>query len=330
MTKESLKENHSKNLNLDLSKISNEEILSRLERLTKSERKITHLILWHLLEVETRRLYLKLNYDSLYQYLTKHLGYSESASYDRIQAMRVLKQVPSVASKIEEGSLNLTQLVRVEQSLKQEKRLGHTVSKEQVIDLINKVENKTSFETEKIIACELNQTPKALQKIKPQRDDSIRLELTLSKEQYEILKKAQSYISHIIPENDLAAVITYLAKALIQKKEGKTQEKKETNPSKSKHGVSKPLSTQSFSVMPKARRKYIAQSLKRALLKKANYCCEYVNSQTKQRCGSRYQLQVDHILPLAKGGSDKITNLRVLCGVHNRQEALKWGLGKVH
>src|SRR5437868_15364486 len=43
---------------LDLAKISNEEILSRLDRLAKSERKITHLILWHILEVESRKLHL--------------------------------------------------------------------------------------------------------------------------------------------------------------------------------------------------------------------------------------------------------------------------------
>lgn len=95
---------------VDLSKISNEEILSRLDRLAKSERKITHLVLWHILEVESRKLYLKLNYDSLYRYLTQHLGYSESAAYDRMQAARLLKKAPGIAEKIEDGSLNLTQL----------------------------------------------------------------------------------------------------------------------------------------------------------------------------------------------------------------------------
>lgn len=340
---------------MNLSKVSSEELLSRLDRLTKSERKITHLILWHILEVDHRKLYLKLNYDSLYKYLTKHLGYSESAAYDRIQAMRLLKQVPSVANKIEDGSLNLTQLVKVEQSLKQEKRLGKELCHEQVTDLLTKMENKTTFETEKIIACELNQTPKAYQKVKPQSDESIRLELTLSEEQYEILKKAQSYISHIIPENNIAAVITYLAKSLIQKKEGAPQRMEEvtdkgtkpdrdksvTPAKKSKSKIQKKadtLATQGFRVMPETpinpnrkylrpnTRKYIPVKVRRQVYKNANYCCEYSHPESKTKCSSKYQLEVDHIIPVVRGGSNEIKNLRLLCGIHNRKEALRWGL----
>lgn len=308
----------------ELTKISDQELLSRLERLTKSERKITHLILWHLLEVDERRLYLKLNYESLYKYLTQHLGYSESSAYDRIQAMRVLKKVPSIAGKIEEGSLNLTQLVKVEQSLKQEKRLGHDVPQAQVMELIEKVENKNTFETEKIIACEFNQAPATHQKIKPQSDDSVRLEVTLTTEQYELLKKAQSLMSHVVTDNNLADVIAYLAKNFIQKKEG--LKAKETP-------------TQSFRVMPEAtgrktrdhtqtklRRKDIAASIRRHVFAKAGNCCEYTHPHTGKQCGSTYQLQIDHIKPLAKGGGDDIANLRLLCGVHNRHEALRWGL----
>lgn len=318
---------------LDLTKISNEEILSRLERLAKSERKITHLILWHLLEVESRKLYLKIGFDSLYRYLTQHLGHSESAAYDRIQAARLLKKAPGIAEKIEDGSLNLTQLVKVEQGLKQEKRLGQQVSPSQIAELVQKIENKTSFETEKIIACELNQTPKAYQKVKPQSDDSVRLELTLTSEQYEILKRAQNYISHIIPDNDLAAVVTYLAKSLIQKKEGKAQKPQTMSETANQNSSGKDL-TRSFGVTPSAnsggpkqyKRQYISIRIRRQVFTKANYSCEHVNPQSKGRCRSKYQLQVDHKIPVARGGTNKIENLRALCGTHNRQEALRWGL----
>ncbi|MGZ3745515.1 MAG: HNH endonuclease signature motif containing protein [Pseudobdellovibrionaceae bacterium] len=38
---------------------------------------------------------------------------------------------------------------------------------------------------------------------------------------------------------------------------------------------------------------------------------------------------MDHRRPLAFGGSDEISNLRVLCGVCNRQEAQRWGLSRI-
>jgi len=39
------------------------------------------------------------------------------------------------------------------------------------------------------------------------------------------------------------------------------------------------------------------------------------------RCGSRRNLQVDHIIPYARGGRHTLSNLRLLCAKHNRLEA---------
>jgi hypothetical protein len=40
-----------------------------------------------------------------------------------------------------------------------------------------------------------------------------------------------------------------------------------------------------------------------------------------RRCGSDHLLQVDHIVPVARGGSGTPDNLRLLCAQHNRLEA---------
>ncbi|MGZ3798173.1 MAG: HNH endonuclease, partial [Pseudobdellovibrionaceae bacterium] len=198
------------------------------------------------------------------------------------------------------------------------------------------------FETEKILACELNQTPRTHQKVRPQKDESVRLELTLNQEQYEILKKAQSLISHSVPENNLAEVITYLAQAYIKKVVGSSQKAKAQNPQASKLTKSSTLKetpnsektlcmeasslTQGFGKKPvftspsyktlRKKRKSLSLKIRRDVFQKAQHCCEYI------------QLQVDHRRPLACGGSDEISNLRVLCGVCNRQEAQRWGLSR--
>jgi 5-methylcytosine-specific restriction endonuclease McrA len=76
----------------------------------------------------------------------------------------------------------------------------------------------------------------------------------------------------------------------------------------------------------RGKRKYISLKIRREVFQKAQYCCQYFNPLTGKKCASRYQLQLDHIQPLACGGTDEILNLRILCGVCNRLEAQKWGL----
>lgn len=312
-----------------LSKLPDLEVLSRLERLVKSERKIMHLILWHVLEVDTRKLFLLRGYNSLYAYLNQHLGYSESSAYERMQAARVLKIVPEVSEKLEDGSLNLTQLVKVEKSIKQEKKLGKPVTLEKTKKLLSKLENKTGYETQKIIATEMNQAPVTNQKITPQKDGSVRIEFTLSAEQNEILKKAQNLHSHVIPDNNLADLITKLAKDSIQKVEGKKPKSEPKNKSqKEELNETQPMMP-SFGLEPESesnQRKYIPAKVKRVLFQRAGHACEYVQPETNKRCDSCYQLQIDHIIPVAKGGTNEFHNLRALCGVHNRAEAERMGL----
>ncbi|UCH85042.1 MAG: HNH endonuclease, partial [Candidatus Latescibacterota bacterium] len=48
--------------------------------------------------------------------------------------------------------------------------------------------------------------------------------------------------------------------------------------------------------------------------------CTYVGI-TGRRCGATHGLQIDHIKPFARGGTNALGNLRLLCAAHNRLEA---------
>jgi 5-methylcytosine-specific restriction endonuclease McrA len=48
--------------------------------------------------------------------------------------------------------------------------------------------------------------------------------------------------------------------------------------------------------------------------------CTYVGT-TGQRCNSTHHLQIDHVVPRGRGGTNALGNLRLLCGMHNRLEA---------
>jgi len=56
--------------------------------------------------------------------------------------------------------------------------------------------------------------------------------------------------------------------------------------------------------------------------------CTYVGPDGK-RCDSTHVLQVDHIMPVARGGAAVIGNLRLLCAEHNRLESERL-MGKRH
>jgi hypothetical protein len=68
----------------------------------------------------------------------------------------------------------------------------------------------------------------------------------------------------------------------------------------------------------KSRSRYISAEVRRQVWARDEGCCTYTNAQGQQ-CRSTWFLQIDHIRPYAVGGGNHLSNLRLLCGVHNRQ-----------
>ena len=62
----------------------------------------------------------------------------------------------------------------------------------------------------------------------------------------------------------------------------------------------------------------IPAAVKRQVWERDRGCCSYVDRGSGRRCGSRYLLQIDHVLPFALGGSAEPGNLRLLCAAHHR------------
>ncbi len=172
-------------VSMNFTNVSNSEMQRRMKKLVRTERKITHLVLLHILEFESRKLYADLGYDRMYSYLTKHLGYSDFCAYARLQSAQMLKKAPVISEKLEDGSLNLTQLAEMRKCIRHEEQKGQIVTAEQTLDILSKIENKNSFQTKQVLAVEFNQPIKENEVVKPQRDESVRLELSLTKEEFE-------------------------------------------------------------------------------------------------------------------------------------------------
>jgi hypothetical protein len=63
--------------------------------------------------------------------------------------------------------------------------------------------------------------------------------------------------------------------------------------------------------------RYIPVPLRLALQERSGGRCEFVSPKTGIRCGSRFRLQVEHIIPYSYGGPTNIQNCSIFCSNHN-------------
>ena len=105
-----------------IAEMTNDQLLLQTKTLVQKERSINIQVLQHLQEIEKRKLYLDRGFPSLFEYAVKELGYSHSAAYRRIKAMRLCRDVPQVTSKIKTGSLNLTTASKLQTFFEKKKK----------------------------------------------------------------------------------------------------------------------------------------------------------------------------------------------------------------
>jgi uncharacterized coiled-coil DUF342 family protein len=93
---------------MKLSNLKDRELLSRTRALVQVERTTLTQVLHHLREIERRKLFSDLGYRSLFEYAVEELRYSEGQAGRRIQAMRLMREIPEMEKKVESGSLSLS------------------------------------------------------------------------------------------------------------------------------------------------------------------------------------------------------------------------------
>ena len=72
----------------------------------------------------------------------------------------------------------------------------------------------------------------------------------------------------------------------------------------------------------------IPAAVRREVFARDGEQCSF-SDETGCRCTSRYKLELDHVVPRARGGTDTVDNLRVVCRAHNRLYAEK-EFGRAH
>jgi endonuclease III len=207
---------------LEVTSLKDSELNAQIKSLVQTERQLLEQILLHIAEVDRRKLYLKMAYSSLFEYLTEEIGYSAASAQRRIDAARLSQKVPEVLTQIQEGSINLSQISKVQQIVRQiKKESGTTVPLEVQKTVIEKLENKGARETDLILAQEFQLKIETKDKHYIQRDESVRVELTFTKEEAELLEKARAILSHKT-QGSLKETLLEMARKLVKASEPKS------------------------------------------------------------------------------------------------------------
>ena len=332
-----------------LSSIPDHELIARLEALRRDERDAAIDLLHHLNEVERRSLHLRLGYPSLFAYCTGHLCYAEFDAVRRVQSARCLLRFPRVGPLLQCGDINLMTLglianIVTESTIDQWLERIHGKSQREVEAMVAAVRAPISLrdrarvvnvpapvesplplapvsrgaEDARVSSEPLFASPPPVESPSPALEPAtipsppvatqpkVYIQFLVDRSFMTKYRMAFGVLSNRIPRLTFEAVFTALLDDFIRRHE----------PVERHHRRGQaPLRASE-----NERREAIPVPTRDAVFARDQGRCTFVGSDGK-RCEEVLHLHVDHIKPVARGGNNDISNLRVLCARHNRLQA---------
>ena len=320
--------------------LTDEQLLSDLQAAATHEHQTTARLVELLSEMDARRLYLPQGYSSLFVYCTQCLRLSEHAAYGRIEAARVARKFPVVVEWLEDGSLTLTNVCllashlttdnhrevfeaaryrskrEVEQQIAALRPLPPVPSRlrklpparQRTQPIIPRSASPAAMQTP--VQSEENTTlftpePPAPPVVAPLSPDRYKLQITISRDAHDKLRRAQALLRHVIPDGDPAAIFDRALALLVQDLEKKKLG--QTNRPRLKNEDS-------------CRGRHVPAAVKRKVWDRDGGQCAFVG--THGRCGERNFLEFHHVVPFTHGGSTRAENLQLRCRAHNQYQAI--------
>ena len=313
-----------------LTRLSDQTLLINLALLVRDKRAMDATLLAHIAEVDRRKLYAAEGYSHMHAYCTKALHLSEGGAYNRITVARAARQFPLIFDKLAAGEIHHSGL----------RLLAPRLTQENHRSLLDAATHKSKRQIEKLLAQRFPQPDvptsvravprrKAKAAARAERPSSLfdqpsprvpssasaplvvaplsetryRVQFTASVELKAKLDRAKALLRHRSPYVDEAEVVDRALDALLAQ-----------------------LDKQKFAKTDKPRAcrdstsRYIPADVRRAVHERDGGCCTFVSDRGK-RCDETAFLELDHIVPVAKGGKSTVDNLRQRCRTHNQYAA---------
>ena len=310
---------------MDFAHVSDEDLLTGVQRLTGRERAVLARLLAYLGEVEERRLDLQSACSSLFDFCLRRLGMSEDEACRRVAAARIVRRFPMALGMIARGEIHLTGLLllrdhlnaeRAEELLreaagKSKSELQHLLARRfprsdvmPTVQAVTETASPAAMSRAGVGSAMPSTGDSARPRIEPLAPTRYRVEFTARAELKEKLDRAADLLRHSHPTGDVPAIVERALDLLLAKLE--------------KERLGK--ATRRSAARPSARSGYVPRAVRREVFERDGNRCTFVD-ESGRRCESRTWLELDHRVPRARGGPDDASNLAVVCRAHNRLAA---------
>jgi len=311
--------------------LSDEELLATVKALVARECGATADLIASLAELDRRRLYLGEGFASLYRYCTLGLHLSEYAAYARIEAARAAASYPIIIDLIADGAITLTTVRLLAPHL--------TAENHQAVLAAARYKSKREVELQVAALRPLPSVPSSVRELStdtalsmpatatdsgssglrlaterpvvtPLAPECYKVQITITRETYETLRRVQDLMRHSVPDGDPAVIFSRALQLLLAE-----LERRKTAHTERPHRVA-PCNSGS---------RYVPAHVRREVWNRDDGRCAFVG--TNGRCVERGFLEFHHVIPYADGGETCAENLELRCRAHNAYEAeLHFGL----
>jgi 5-methylcytosine-specific restriction endonuclease McrA len=314
----------------------------RLTELLRHEHDAMADFLVALADFDRQRLWVQLGHASLFYYLHRELGLSTGAAHFRKVAVRLIQHFPEVVEPLRDGRLCLTSVVELARVITEEnraeviprffhrsKREAKAVAAEirpaeviprrevvtevvtgvltgvltEVVTGVSQLEphgenagasapgpSREPFRPDETVSTHLvrGSHPREPLQIQPLTPELRRLHVTVSKQLLEKLDRARTGQSHVQPGASTEQVLDAALDLLLAQQE--------------------------------KRRRQVPPAVKRAVWARDKGRCQWP-VEGGGTCDSKLCLEIDHVIPRARGGPSTVENCRLVCRFHNQLAA---------
>ncbi len=284
-----------------------------------------------LVKIEAKRVYLEQGYATLTEYSQKALGLSRDVSWNLVTIVHKSKAVPELKQAVQRGVLPLSKA----------RQIAPHLTKENSQKFIKLAQTMPREKLQEALARECPKVPSVEERARVINATQAELSLCLPKEVMEKIRRAQDRVSESQKKwVGLAETLEQVVEFYLQHKDPKERAKRhEVRKSKAAvktiqarrtvrefdgaaisheldfRPINKPIAK-----IPSKNRVPIPAGIRHEVIIKNAHQCTYQDPKTKLRCEKGRFLHFHHKLPVAKGGTNALENLTLLCSAHHRLE----------